>query len=302
MDSLVSVIVPVYRVEEYLNDCVQSIVCQSYHNLEIILVDDGSPDCCPAMCDAWAEKDCRIKVIHKRNGGVSEARNTGLSAASGDYCVFIDSDDIISLTMIEQLLSYASEQSISLCSFQRFRDKVEEVNTGNYIEPEYFEINRLRRFVRLRNGLFCCGVLFPRKTIERDPTISFDANLGNLEDVVWLCRALTRIKKVVFISSPMYYYRSRSSSITGQCGDRRWQAESWVKARKSILQYRDMLKNRGALNRREAGILFQADIHCLKNFYSECVCGDLPLSDVLAISNESKIQAVFFTLLLKIRR
>ena len=101
--DLISVVVPVYRVEPYLDRCVASIVNQTYRNLEIILVDDGSPDRCPAMCDAWAEKDRRIKVIHKANGGLSDARNVGLQLAQGNYVAFIDSDDWIDLRFIEIL-------------------------------------------------------------------------------------------------------------------------------------------------------------------------------------------------------
>lgn len=99
----ISVIVPVYKVEKFLDRCVESIVGQTYKNLEIILVDDGSPDNCPAMCDSWAKKDGRIKVIHKENGGASSARNVGLKVASGDYISFVDSDDWIDSGMYEFL-------------------------------------------------------------------------------------------------------------------------------------------------------------------------------------------------------
>ena len=95
-NELISVIVPVFKVEKYLDRCVQSIVDQTYRNLEIILVDDGSPDNCPAMCDAWAEKDNRVKVIHKKNGGLSDARNAGMAIATGELMGFVDSDDYIS--------------------------------------------------------------------------------------------------------------------------------------------------------------------------------------------------------------
>ena len=94
-NSLISVIVPIYNVEKYLDKCVESIVTQTYKNLEIILVDDGSPDRCPEICDKWAEKDERIKVIHKKNGGLSDARNEGYAVSSGEYISFIDSDDYI---------------------------------------------------------------------------------------------------------------------------------------------------------------------------------------------------------------
>ena len=93
--ALVSIIVPIFMVEEYLDECIQSIVSQTYSNLEIILVDDGSLDGCPQKCDEWARKDRRIRVIHKPNGGLSSARNAGLDIAKGDYIAFVDSDDYI---------------------------------------------------------------------------------------------------------------------------------------------------------------------------------------------------------------
>ena len=100
---LFSVIVPIYKVEEYLDRCVESLVGQTYSDIEIILVDDGSPDKCPAMCDAWAEKDSRIRVIHKENGGLSDARNAGLDVATGEYISFVDSDDCIEFDSYEVL-------------------------------------------------------------------------------------------------------------------------------------------------------------------------------------------------------
>ena len=106
---LISVIVPVYKVEAYLDPCVESIINQTYRNLEIILVDDGSPDRCPEMCDAWAAKDSRIKVVHKKNGGASDARNAGLDVFLGDYVTFIDADD----ELLPDALSYALEAADS---------------------------------------------------------------------------------------------------------------------------------------------------------------------------------------------
>lgn len=107
MDPLISVIVPVYKVENYLNRCVESIIAQSYTAIEIILVDDGSPDCCGQMCDLWVTKDSRIKVIHKANGGLSDARNAGIRAATGEYIIFVDSDDYIVPEMIARLYQAA---------------------------------------------------------------------------------------------------------------------------------------------------------------------------------------------------
>ncbi len=103
MNELISIIIPIYKVEEYLDECITSVVNQTYSNLEIILVDDGSPDNCPQMCDEWAMRDSRIKVIHKENGGLSDARNTGIDIASGECIAFVDSDDFIKLDMLEKL-------------------------------------------------------------------------------------------------------------------------------------------------------------------------------------------------------
>ena len=93
--GVVSVVLPIYNVEKYLNRCIKSVINQSYKNLEIILVDDGSPDNCPTLCDEWAKKDNRIKVIHKKNAGVSSARNTGITKSTGDYICFVDGDDYV---------------------------------------------------------------------------------------------------------------------------------------------------------------------------------------------------------------
>ena len=103
INPLISIIVPVYNVEKYLGKCVDSLLSQSYGNIEIILVDDGSPDNCGHMCDRFAERDCRIKVVHKKNGGLSDARNAGLEIASGDFITYVDADDYVSENLLKTL-------------------------------------------------------------------------------------------------------------------------------------------------------------------------------------------------------
>ena len=134
--SLISVIVPVYKVENFLDRCVESIVGQTYENLEIILVDDGSPDNCPAMCDEWAEKDSRIRVIHKENGGLCSARNAGMDIAAGDYLGFVDSDDCIEPDMYQLLVENAvsTQADISRCGI--FVDE-ESLENGVSVDCEY---------------------------------------------------------------------------------------------------------------------------------------------------------------------
>ena len=114
MDKLVSVIVPIYKVEPYLNRCVVSIVQQTYPNLEIILVDDGSPDKCPQICDEWALRDDRIKVIHKENGGLSDARNVGIESAKGEFFCFVDSDDYLQPSMITKLMDMSEQYDVKM--------------------------------------------------------------------------------------------------------------------------------------------------------------------------------------------
>ena len=117
MNDLVTVVIPIYNVEKYLNRCIESVVNQTYSNLEIILVDDGSPDNCPKMCDDWAKKDSRIKVIHKENAGLGMARNTGIENATGDYICFFDSDDYIDPDTVETCLSTAIANQVDLVVF-----------------------------------------------------------------------------------------------------------------------------------------------------------------------------------------
>ena len=116
---LVSIVVPIYNVEKYLDRCIESIVKQTYQNIEIILVDDGSPDHCPAMCDEWAGKDARIKVVHKQNAGLGMARNTGMDHAEGKYIFFFDSDDYVDCTIVEKCVASAEQNEADAVVFGR---------------------------------------------------------------------------------------------------------------------------------------------------------------------------------------
>ena len=144
MDKLVSIVVPVYNVDKYLDKCVNSIINQKYKNLEIILVDDGSTDESGKKCDLWAEKDNRIRVIHKENGGLSDARNVGIDNSKGYYISFIDSDDFIENDMIEVLLKEIKENNcdISICGYYKtYVDKDEIIDNSK----EIFVMNNIER-------------------------------------------------------------------------------------------------------------------------------------------------------------
>ena len=132
-EELISVIVPIYKVEKYLKRCIESIINQTYHNLEIILVDDGSPDKCGEMCEEYSKKDKRIKVIHKENGGLSDARNKGLEIATGKYIGFVDSDDFIDKDMYKVLYNNLKNNNadMSICSIYQFENEEEIVKGYN---------------------------------------------------------------------------------------------------------------------------------------------------------------------------
>lgn len=212
---LISVIVPIYNVEKYLGRCIESIVNQTYKNIEIILVDDGSPDNCPEICDNWEKKDERIKVIHKENGGLSDARNAGLEIASGDYISFIDSDDYISLDFFETLLeTMISENSdIVECSVVKFYEK------NNF--DDYYDDLSVCSFNKI-NGLSALISENPfhqhvwNKLYQFSLVSDIPFAVGKLnEDEFWTYQIFGRAKKVTKINKTMYYYFQRENSIMG---------------------------------------------------------------------------------------
>ena len=144
---LISVIVPVYKVERYLDRCIQSIVDQTYRNLEIILVDDGSPDRCPQICDSFAQKDDRVFVIHKHNGGLSSARNAGLEKAHGAFIGFVDSDDYIASDMYESLLTNLQKEDADI-AFTSSAHVYEDgsISTKHFVQGQYLVLNTEEAF------------------------------------------------------------------------------------------------------------------------------------------------------------
>lgn len=216
MQPLISVIVPVYKVEEYLDQCVSSIVNQTYQNLEILLVDDGSPDGCPAMCDRWAEKDSRIKVIHKENGGLSDARNAGLKIATGEYVAFVDSDDMISDDMLESLYNalYDTKSDIAECDYVYFEDKLPHIDDCTDAKHTIFCAEEALKALLEKKDLYCVvwNKLYRRLLFDN---LSFET--GKLhEDVFFTYQVFGKCQSVVKVKQQMYYYRQRQDSIMGK--------------------------------------------------------------------------------------
>ncbi len=214
MEERISVIVPVYKVEPYLDQCVGSIVAQTYKNLEIILVDDGSPDNCPAMCDAWARKDFRIRVVHKENGGLSDARNAGLAVATGDHIGFVDGDDHIAPTMYEQLMAHLTDtgSDIAACGVQMVW---EDGKTALLTQPGHTVLDNVQAMEALISETWLKQPvwykLYKRSTVEG---ILFEKGKCH-EDVFWSYQPIARANRVCVFDTPLYFYRQRSDSIMG---------------------------------------------------------------------------------------
>lgn len=216
---LVSVIVPIYNVERYLKACIDSIINQTYSNLEIILVDDGSPDKCPEICDEYARLDNRIKVIHQKNGGLSDARNVGLDIATGKYISFVDSDDILHPEFIEILYRPISLQKkgISVCAFRPFYKS----NPGDLMcarESDYLitlemlleQNSSMNTFLSMECNSVC-NKLFSAELIK---SIRFPK--GKLyEDVATTYKVLFEAETIYYVPMQLYVYRVRDDSIMG---------------------------------------------------------------------------------------
>ena len=214
MEPLISVIVPIYKVEEYLNRCVESLVNQTYKNLEIILVDDGSPDNCPEMCDRWAKQDKRIRVIHKKNGGLSDARNAGMRIATGEYIAFVDSDDLVSYSFFEDLLytSQSTNAELSACEVESFSDEAEiQLTCDNDKQITVFNAEQaLSQLIRGRGFRAVAWNKLYRASLLTDEHFEF----GRLhEDEFFTYRIIDKCKTLSFVDKPLYKYRQREGSI-----------------------------------------------------------------------------------------
>ncbi|PJM74324.1 glycosyl transferase family 2 [Bifidobacterium primatium] len=216
---LISVIVPVYKVEQYLADCVASIVNQTYRNLEIILVDDGSPDRCPELCEQWTERDDRIRTVHKANGGLSSARNAGLDVAKGDYIAFVDSDDTIEPDMIETMHRWIREHDgvdVAMCGTVKVFDDGHEDHIDAALPNKVFtRANALRSFLyhyeRMASAVW--NKLFDARFFRGTEAIRFPEGL-NSEDYFVLSRVYNTMGGLYFSAKPLYRYRIRENSIT----------------------------------------------------------------------------------------
>jgi len=210
----ISVIVPVYNSEKYLSDCIESIVTQTYSNLEIILIDDGSTDSSPYICDEFAKRDDRIVVIHQQNAGVSNARNKGLDIATGEIVTFVDSDDTIDSDMYDFLLNLMIENDadITHCGYKHiYADSIKLVNDTKKIY-KHNSIEALRCLI----GGFLFGGSLCNKLIKKDVVgqvrLANDVKIN--EDVLFCFEVFMNSNVIVFADYPKYNYLSNESSTT----------------------------------------------------------------------------------------
>ncbi len=240
MIDKISVIVPVYKVEQYLRKCVDSIIKQTYSNLEIILIDDGSPDNCPIICDEYAMKDNRVVVIHKKNGGLSDARNVGIAKSTGKYITFVDSDDYIASDYIEYLykLILSANGDVSIVLPQIFYDNQEQVAISNKKESIRIYDSKSALLTMLYQKKFdtsAWGKLYSKKIFE---DVVFP--VGNIyEDISTIYKTLLKSKVIVYSNQKKYYYLKRNDSIMGRSFKEKdmdyiYQAESMYNSIKNI--------------------------------------------------------------------
>lgn len=222
---MISIIVPVYKSEKYLQKCIESIINQTYKDIEIILVDDGSPDNCSEICDSYAKKDKRIRVIHKQNGGLINARKSGLAIAQGEYIGFVDSDDWIEPEMYQLFADMIKRYSPDMVLSDFYYDNNGELaNSEQLFDKEYYDKIALEKFIypkMLFSGMYykfginpCCWSKVYKKEIIKKNLPLVDGRIKMGEDAAFTYPCLLDSKSVATIKKPCYHYIRNPESMT----------------------------------------------------------------------------------------
>lgn len=288
---LISVIVPVYKVEAYLPACVDSILSQTFSDFELILVDDGSPDACGAMCDSYAQKDSRIRVIHQENGGLSAARNTGLDAAEGEYVTFVDGDDVISPVCLQVMWKVAVQTTSDIVTSKL----IEFANNDDM--AMLWENEQTETYVSVENHGNACLLLYQEaekipinatgKLFCRDALGRLRFPVGRLhEDQAFVPRAIYAASRIAILDRAVYGYRHNEAGITHSAFSNKRYDDIWaideciafferegeMQIALAARRKREVILAKYAILARSAGVtpphkyhrsLFKA-IHCLK--------------------------------------
>lgn len=281
-EKLVTVVVPVYKVEKYLDCCVESIVNQTYKNLEIILVDDGSPDACPAKCDEWAKRDSRIRVIHKKNQGLGMARNTGIEHAAGEYICFFDSDDYVDARTIEKAYEKAEScaADIILYGICDIDDDGNVLNAGKPETPkEYFSgaevceellpdvIDCSSSNSKVKSVPFsACSCLFSMDLIRRANWRFVSERAVISEDSYSLLKLYPHVDKICVLPESLYYHRRNNASLS-----RSFRSDRFEKTKYFVLKAFELTEECGynvKIKNRVCGLFFNFTIDALKHIVS----------------------------------
>lgn len=217
---VISIVVPVYNVEIYLDKCIKSIVGQSYRNLEIILVDDGSTDNSLNICNFWIDKDERIKIIHKKNGGLSSARNAGIDIATGDYIAFVDSDDYIDNEFVAKLLNkmLETDSDIVCCGYYEIINGERNISNKKLICGEYTKKEALEMLIKWDIQDYAWNKLYRRSLFEN---IRYPEG-RNYEDMATTYKIFLKANKVTVIGEKLYNYLIRKGSISNTDNNKRY--------------------------------------------------------------------------------
>lgn len=238
MRPLVSIVVPIYNVEKYLDRCIKSLTQQTLKDIEIILVDDESPDKCPQLCDEYASLDSRIKVIHKKNGGLGLARNSGMQVATGEYITFVDSDDFVALETYEKLYTIAKSKDLDICYFRFCRyyetGTIKPMNDWN--KEEYFltKVDVQRFFLEMvgpkpeekidiKYSMSVCKAIFKLGILKANKLQFVSEREVASEDLIFHLDLVPYINKIGYLPMPYYYYYVNSSSITTSYSGEKYQ-------------------------------------------------------------------------------
>lgn len=230
METAISVIVPIYRVEKFLPQCIESVLNQTFTDFELILVDDGSPDRCPAICDEAAERDARVRVIHQANAGLSAARNAGIEAAHGAWLSFVDSDDYIAPHFCEKLYQTAQRTNADcvMCSVQNVDESGKLIDSALMRVADEVKTGRevLRKIGRddVTPYLTAWNKLYRRKLFN---TLRYPAGRQN-EDVFVFAELFCQVQRAVCVAEPLYFYRKRIGSIMNSVVTLRNLDEMWA--------------------------------------------------------------------------
>ena len=223
--SMVSIIVPIYNIEGYIRECVGSILAQTYPDFELILVDDGSPDSCGRICDDYAKRDNRIKVVHKVNGGLTSARNAGLEVAKGEWIMHVDGDDWIEPDMIESLIEAAQATGVDLVfgDFTKYGPYA-----GYYKLPTWSSDKRESMSKYIAYMMTTIWGSIAKRSLYADHSLKSPEGISYCEDFHLIVRLCHFAKKVVNVHKPFYHYRYRPTSIMSNMSRKTEADEQWV--------------------------------------------------------------------------